>query len=114
MSNDPVFEVRSARAWWWWSFVETNRDDGDRFVGVVVIESCCPGHAAEGILAASLDIPSACESAFFPLIFADNPDYAVVTMVLEPWRLRLLSRAECEELDEQLLAIPETADVGWH
>lgn len=82
--------------WWWLSFCDGAKPKGSQFLGCVVIQGCGIGWACHS--AHALGVNPGGECAGYPFPAGVEPP--------KSYRHRLLTRAECEQLDAELVARP--------
>lgn len=82
--------------WWWLSFADGKRPRGDQFLGACLVQ------ASDGIDAVRtthrMGLNPGGEVLFLPV------ESAKVDRVPERYRNRLLTRAECEQMDREALS----------
>lgn len=99
MSNDLDLEMMALQAsmeeqanplvWWWLSFVDNSRPEGDKFIGACIVK-------AHGVITAAKEAHAQKCNPGGEVGAMPFPDFVDLT----EWANRILTREQCKEFDQ--------------
>ncbi len=88
---------------WWLSFCDPKRSEGDQFLGACLVEADDLPLAVEETRRLSINPGGE--------VLGADADPVTVRLIPSRWKNRLLTKAECAEMDEEVLALQERSGV---